>query len=66
MKAGTSTAAALTVVFNVVGIPFGIWEVVTSADEIKNGSDLADEFRKFADEIQDIIKGVWTRRCSAC
>ena len=55
MKAGTTTASALTVVFNVVGIAFGIWEVVDSADAIKNGSDLADEFRKTADEIQDTV-----------
>jgi len=55
VKAGTTTASALTVVFNVVGIAFGIWEVVDSADAIKNGSDLADEFRKTADEIQDTV-----------
>ena len=34
---------------------FGIWEVVDSVDEIKNGSDLADEFRKIADEFQQTV-----------
>lgn len=58
VAAGTKTAASLSVLFNVIGLAFGIWEVVGSADQIKNGSDLAKEFREKADEIQGTLKNL--------
>lgn len=58
VAAGTKTAASLSVVFNVFGLAFGIWEVVGSADKIKNGSDLAKEIREKADKIQGTLKNL--------
>eukprot|EP00092_Neocalanus_flemingeri_P106042 GFUD01136004.1.p1 GENE.GFUD01136004.1~~GFUD01136004.1.p1 ORF type:complete len:564 (-),score=128.68 GFUD01136004.1:256-1947(-) len=56
VMAGTKTAASLTVIFSVVGIAFGIWEVVDSANKIKNGSELAKEFRKTVEEVKGTVK----------
>jgi hypothetical protein len=58
VRAGTTTAASITGVFNVVGIAFGIWEVVGSAKKIKDGSELADEFREQANELEKVMKSL--------
>ena len=56
VTAGTKLAGAISGVLNVVGIAFGIYEVVVSADQIKDGSDLADEFRETANELEREMK----------
>ena len=46
---------AAAAVFSVVGIAFGIWDVVEGANQISNGSELAEEFRNAAEELEGIV-----------
>ena len=36
----------------------GIWEVVGSAKKIQDGSELADEFREQANELEKVMKNL--------
>ena len=58
VKAGTTTAGSITGVFSVIGIAMGIWEVVGSAKKIQDGSELADEFREQANELEKVMKNL--------
>ena len=53
--AGSKLAAGVSAVFSVVGIAFGIWDVVEGANKISNGSDLAEEFKKASEELEGIV-----------
>ena len=48
--AGSTSAKVLSSVFSVVGIGFGIWDIVGGAQDI-NGSEHAEAYRKAADEL---------------
>lgn len=48
--AGSATAKVLSGVFGVAGIGFGIWDVINGVKDI-NGSEVADNLRKAADEM---------------
>lgn len=52
LQTGGKAAGALGAVFNVLGIAFGIMDVVDGADNIKNGSQLAKEFFKTANDLE--------------
>ena len=58
VQAGTTTAGSITAVFSVIGIAMGIWEVVGSAKKIQDGSELADEFREQANELEKVMKNL--------
>ena len=53
MTAGTTTAKALSGSLAGVGIFFGIWDVAAGAMQIKNGSELAQEFRKSSESLKE-------------
>ena len=53
VAAGTTTAKALSGSFAGIGIVFGIWEVAAGAKKIKNGSQLAQEFRKSSESLKE-------------
>ena len=52
VAAGSFAAKALTGVGAVLGIGFGIWDVIQASDDIKNGSEIASKFRKLARDLQ--------------
>ena len=52
LQTGGKLAGAISGVLNVVGIAFGIMDVVDGANSINNGSDLAKEFFKTANELE--------------
>ena len=52
VSAGTTSAKVLSSSLAVFGIAFGIWDVVGGAKKIKNGSELAKEFRKSSKDLQ--------------
>ena len=58
VQAGTTTAGSITAVFSVIGIAMGIWEVVGSAKKIQDGSELANEFREQANELEKVMKNL--------
>ena len=49
--AGSSTAKIISSVFSVLGIGFGIWDIVDGAKDIR-GSEHARAYRKAADELE--------------
>ena len=51
--AGSSTAKVLSGVFGVVGIGFGIWDVVEGSKDIE-GSETANEMREAARKMEEI------------
>ena len=53
---GSRSTQALGSILNVIGIAFGIWEVVESVDQIQNGSDLAKKFKKVEDEVSKVFQ----------
>lgn len=53
--AGSKLAAGVSAVFSVVGVAFGIWDVVEGARQIANGSELAEEFRNATTELDGIV-----------
>ena len=53
--AGSKLAAGVSAVFSVVGVAFGIWDVVEGAKQIANGSELAEEFRNATTELDGIV-----------
>ena len=53
--AGSKLAVGVSAVFSVVGIAFGIWDVVEGANKISNGSELAEEFQKASEELEGIV-----------
>ena len=53
VTAGTTTAKALSGSLAGVGIFFGIWDVAAGAMQIKNGSELAQEFRKSSESLKE-------------
>ena len=53
VTAGTTTAKALSGSLAGVGILFGIWDVAAGAKKIKNGSQLAQEFRKSSESLKE-------------
>ena len=53
ISAGTTSAKVLSGSFAVVGVAFGIWDIVGSANEMNNGSDLAKEFRKTSKDLEE-------------
>ena len=53
VTAGTTTAKALSGSLAGVGIFFGIWDVAAGAMNIKNGSELAQEFRKSSESLKE-------------
>ena len=52
VAAGTTSAKVLSSSMAVFGIAFGIWDIVGGAKKIKNGSDLAKEFRKSSKDLK--------------
>lgn len=50
LLAGSTSAKVVSGVFSVVGIGFGIWDIVSGAIDI-NGSEHAKAYRKAADEL---------------
>ena len=52
IAAGTTSAKVLSSSLAVFGVAFGIWDVVGGAKKIKNGSELAKEFRKSSKDLQ--------------
>ncbi|KAL9968187.1 hypothetical protein ACROYT_G026530 [Oculina patagonica] len=52
VAAGTTTAKVLSGSMAIVGVAFGIWDIVGGAKKIANGSELADEFRKSAKDLK--------------
>ena len=58
VQAGSTTAGSITGVFSVIGIAMGILEVVGSAKKIQDGSELADEFREQANELEKVMKNL--------
>lgn len=53
VAAGTTTAKALSGSLAGVGIFFGIWDVAAGAKKIKNGSQVAQEFRKSSESLKE-------------
>ncbi|KAJ7390040.1 hypothetical protein OS493_027565 [Desmophyllum pertusum] len=53
VDAGTTGAKVLSGSLVIVGIAFGIWDIVGGAKKIKIGSELADEFRKSSKELKE-------------
>ena len=53
VTAGTTTAKALSGSLAGDGIFFGIWDVAAGAMQIKNGSELAQEFRKSSESLKE-------------
>ena len=53
VTAGTTTAKALSSSLAGIGIFFGIWDVAEGAKKIKNGSQLAQEFRKSSGSLKE-------------
>ena len=41
-----------------IGAIMGIWEMVSSISKINNGSEMAAEFRKAADEVQTRVNNI--------
>ena len=58
VAAGSLAAKALTGVGAVVGIGFGIWDVVQASDDLKNGSEIAKKFRELAGELKTTKKTI--------
>eukprot|EP00112_Aurelia_sp_Birch-Aquarium-sp1_P001889 Seg1206.1 transcript_id=Seg1206.1/GoldUCD/mRNA.D3Y31 product="Apolipoprotein L3" protein_id=Seg1206.1/GoldUCD/D3Y31 len=52
IQAGSAGAKAFTASLAFLGIVFGIWDVVGGAKQISEGSKLAPEFRKSAEQIK--------------
>lgn len=52
VAAGSLAAKALTGVGAVVGIGFGIWDVISASNDLKNGSEIASNFRKLARDLK--------------
>ena len=52
VAAGTTSAKVLSSSMAVFGIAFGILDIVGGAKKIKNGSELAKEFRKSAEDLK--------------
>ena len=52
VTAGTTGAKVLSSSLAVFGIAFGIWDVVGGAKKIKNGSELAKDFRKASKNLK--------------
>ncbi len=53
LAAGSTAAKGLSGTLAVVGVAFGIYDVVSGSRKISNGSDLAKEFRKTAKDIKE-------------
>ena len=53
VTAGTTAAKALSGSLAGIGIVFGIWDVAAGAMKIKNGSKLAQEFRKSSESLKE-------------
>ncbi|KAJ7363668.1 hypothetical protein OS493_009830 [Desmophyllum pertusum] len=53
VAAGSTTAKVISSSMAILGIGFGVWDIVDGAKKIENGSELAKEFRKSAREFQE-------------
>lgn len=53
IQAASTGAKALSSVLAIVGIGFGIWDVVQGADKINEGSEVAKQFREMARGITE-------------
>lgn len=53
VAAGTTSAKVLSGSLAGFAIAFGIWDVVEGAQKIKNGSELAQEFRKSSETLKE-------------
>ncbi|KAJ7390041.1 hypothetical protein OS493_027566 [Desmophyllum pertusum] len=53
VAAGTTSAEVLSSSMAIIGVAFGIWDIVGGAKKIKNGSELAGEFRKSSKELKE-------------
>ena len=58
VAAGSLAAKALAGVGSIVGVGFGIWDVVGGANQIKNGNEIASQYRKFANDLKMTKKTV--------
>ena len=52
VAASSLAAKALTGVGAVLGIGFGIWDVVSASNDLKNGNEIASNFRKLARDLK--------------
>lgn len=52
VAAGTTSAKVLSGSMAVLGVAFGIWDIVGGAKKIANGSELAKEFRKSSEDLK--------------
>ena len=53
---GSTGAKVLSAAFGGLGIGLGIWDIVSGAMAIQNGSETAKQMRKFADDIDKTTK----------
>lgn len=53
VAAGTTSAKVLSSSMAIVGVAFGIWDIVGGAKKIAKGSELADEFRKTSKNLEE-------------
>ena len=58
VAAGSLAAKALSGVGAVLGVGFGIWDVVSASDQLKNGSEIASQFRELASNLSSTKKTI--------
>ena len=51
------TVSAIAIIFNdILGIVFGIWDVVSGANKIKNGSQMASDLRETVKKLKALVE----------
>ena len=58
VAAGSLAAKALAGIGGVVGVGFGIWDVVSASEQLKNGSEIASQFRQLAKDLNSTKKTI--------
>ena len=58
VAAGSLAAKALSGIGAVVGVGFGIWDVVSASEQLKKGSEIAQKFRELSSNLKSTKKTI--------